>query len=63
MLEDQLFLCFGFKHDGILIKRTHVSRNLRAVQQLDGNVLPARKRDVKKRFLNVNYDMIQPWPL
>jgi hypothetical protein len=25
MLEDELFLGFGFKHDGILVKRTHVS--------------------------------------
>jgi hypothetical protein len=54
VLEDELFLRVGFKHDGILIKRTHVTRNLCAIQQLDGNVLPARKSYVEKRFLNVN---------
>jgi hypothetical protein len=55
MLEDELFLCFGFQNDGILIKRADISRKLRAVQQLNSNVLPACKSDVEKRFLNVNY--------
>ena len=54
VLEDELFLCFGFQHDGILIKRAHISGDLRAVQQLNSDVLPACKSDVEKRFLNVN---------
>ena len=25
VLEDELFLCIGFEHDGILVKRAHIS--------------------------------------
>ena len=32
MLEDQLFLGIGFKHDGIFIERAHIARNFRAIQ-------------------------------
>lgn len=54
VLEDQLGLRIVFQHDGVLVKRAHVSRNFRAVEQMHSNLLPARKSYVEKRFLNVD---------
>jgi len=46
MFEDELFLGIRLQDDGVLVKRAHVPRNFRAIQQMHGNVLPAGKGDV-----------------
>ena len=53
MLEYQLLKSAAFKHDGVFIERTHTTRKLDAIQQMDSDVLVALQGIVKERFLNV----------
>ena len=53
VLEDQLFLIVGLKHDGILVERTNASGQLDAAQQIDGDIQPFLAGGVEKRILNV----------
>ena len=43
----------AFKHDGVFIERTHKTRELDAVQEMNCDVLVALQGIVKERFLNV----------
>ena len=53
VLEDQLLKRTAFEHHGVFIERTHPTRKLDAIQQMDSNMLVALQGSVKKRFLNV----------
>ena len=53
MLEYQLLKSVAFEHHGVFIERTHTTRKLDAIQQMDSDVLVALQGIVKERFLNV----------
>jgi hypothetical protein len=53
MLENKLFQGVGLKHNRIFIERPHFAGDLHAIQQVNGDVLLAQKRGMKKRFLDV----------
>jgi hypothetical protein len=53
VLEYELLKRTAFEHHGVFIERTHPTRKLDAIQEMDSNVLVALQRSVKERFLNV----------
>src|SRR5215472_17615856 len=53
MLEYELLKRTAFEHHGVFIERTHPTRKLDAIQQMDSNVLVALQGIVKERFLDV----------
>ena len=53
VLEYQLLKSVAFEHHGVFIERTHPTRKLDAIQQMDSDVLVALQGIVKERFLNV----------
>jgi hypothetical protein len=53
MLEDQLLLIAGFKHDRVLVERTDPARELYTANEVNGDVVPLFSSRVKERILNV----------
>ena len=62
MLEHKMFLGVRLQHDGVFIERADVAGNLCAIQQMDSEVLAARKRAAQKRFLNIDRRHDSDWP-
>src|SRR5215471_329664 len=53
VLKYELLQRTAFEHHGVFIERTHPTRKLDAIQQMDSNVLVAFQGSVKERFLNI----------